>query len=75
MEDQTNPQNVVFKALDAVPAQAWYLAAIISILASAFCQFTGRRDWALFIGQWPPTFLAVGLYHKLIRPGNEKVIG
>ncbi len=75
MDDTNNPQNVVFKALDGVPSQVWYTAAIVSVLASAYCQFTDKRDWALFIGQWPPTFLAIGLYHKLIRPGNEKVLG
>ncbi len=75
MSNSENPQNVIFKALDGVPAQAWYTAAIVSILASAYFQFTGKRDWALFVGQWPPTFLAVGLYHKLIRPGNENPLG
>ncbi len=75
MKDSSNPQNVVFQALDGIPSQAWYIAAIVSILASAYCQFTGKRDWALFIGQWPPTFLAIGLYHKLLRPGTEKPIG
>ncbi len=74
MENTNNPQNVVFQALDTVPGQVWYTAAIVSILLSAYCQVTDRRDWALFIGQWAPTFLAVGLYHKLVRPGTEQVI-
>lgn len=74
MEDQSNPQNVVFRALDAVPGQVWYIAGVASILASAYCQLTDRKQMALFIGQWPPTFFAVGLYHKLIRPGSEQVL-
>jgi hypothetical protein len=75
MNKKSQPQNVLFEALDRIPGQVWYVAAIASILASAYCQFADRRHWALFIGQWAPTFLAVGLYHKLIRPGNERVIG
>ncbi len=75
MNAQDNPQNVVFGVLDNVPSQVWYIAAIVSILASAFCQITGRRQAALFIGQWPPTFLAVGLYHKLVRPSTENALG
>ena len=75
MQDETNPQNAIFKVLDAVPGQAWYTASILSILASALCQLAGKKQLALFIGQWPPTFLAVGLYHKLVRPGDEDAMG
>jgi hypothetical protein len=28
----------------------------------------GRRDWSIFVGQWPPTFLLFGLFHKVLRP-------
>ncbi len=70
MQDQQGPRNAVFQILDAVPGQAWYIAGVASILASAYCQLTDRKQMALFIGQWPPTFFAVGLYHKLIRPGS-----
>jgi hypothetical protein len=24
---------------------------------------------------WPPTFLLIGLYHKLLRPSNEDAMG
>ena len=74
MQEQQNPQNAVFRVLDAVPGQVWYIAGVVSILASAYCQLTDRKQMALFIGQWPPTFFAVGLYHKLIRPGSEDVV-
>ena len=74
MQEQQSPQNAVFRVLDAVPGQVWYIAGVVSILASAYCQFTDRKQMALFIGQWPPTFFAVGLYHKLVCPGNEKLV-
>ena len=74
MQEQQNPQNAVFRALDAVPGQVWYIAGVVSILASAYCQVTDRKQMALFIGQWPPTFFAVGLYHKLVRPGSEDAV-
>ena len=74
MQDQQNPQNAVFKVLDAVPGQVWYIAGVVSILASAYCQLTDRKQMALFIGQWPPTFFAVGLYHKLVHPGSEDAV-
>ncbi len=74
MQEQQNAQNAVFRVLDAVPGQVWYIAGVVSILASAYCQLTDRKQMALFIGQWPPTFFAVGLYHKLVRPGTEDVV-
>ncbi len=74
MQEQQNPQNAIFRVLDAVPGQIWYIAGVASILASAYCQLTDRKQMALFIGQWPPTFFAVGLYHKLVRPGTEDVV-
>ncbi len=75
MQQQSNPQNAVFKILDSVPGQAWYIAGVVSILASAYFQFTDRKQLALFVGQWPPTFFAVGIYHKLVRPGGEDAAG
>lgn len=75
MQQQGNPQNAVFKALDAVPGQVWYIAGIVSILISATLQLTGRKQLALFVGQWPPSFFAVGIYHKLVRPGSEDAVG
>lgn len=71
MEDQNNPQNVVFQALDAVPGQLWYILGVSSIVASLVFQVMGKKNWADFVGKWPPTFFVVGLYHKLVRPGNE----
>jgi hypothetical protein len=70
-----NPQNVVFKVLDAVPSQLWYILGIGSVLASLILQAIGKKNWADFVGKWPPTFLLVGLYHKVLRPGNENATG
>ena len=70
-----NPQNVVFKVLDAVPSQLWYILGIGSVLASLILQAIGKKNWADFVGKWPPTFLLVGLYHKVLHPGNENATG
>jgi hypothetical protein len=66
-----NPQNVLFKVLDRVPSQLWYILGISSVVASMILQATGNKNWADFVGKWPPTLLLLGLYHKLLRPGNE----
>ena len=69
--NDSNPQNAVFNLLDRVPSQVWYIAGVASILASAYCQATDRKQLALFIGQWPPTFILFGLYPRLIRPSEK----
>jgi len=71
MKQQDNPQNAIFKVLDTVPGQLWYILGVASIVASLVFQLAGKKNWADFVGKWPPTFFAVGLYHKLVRPGQE----
>lgn len=68
-----NPQNSIFEFLDEVPYQLWYTLGIGSVAASAILQAMGKKDAADFVGKWPPTFLAVGLYHALVRPSEEDV--
>jgi len=75
MQDSSNPQNALFRVVDQIPGQLWYTLGIVSILASAILQITGRKNAADFVGKWPPTFFAVGLYHKLVRPGSEDATG
>lgn len=75
MQDSNNPQNALFRILDQIPGQLWYILGIGSIIASAVLQISGRKNAADFVGKWPPTFLAVGLYHKLVRPSSEDASG
>ncbi len=75
MQDQRNPQNSLFQIVDQIPGQVWYILGIASIIASAVFQLMGKKNWADFVGKWPPTLLLLGLYHKLLRPGNENATG
>lgn len=50
---------------ESVPEEAWYWAAIVSILLSLILKIAGKDHMSLFIGQWPPTFLLMGLYRRL----------
>lgn len=63
-------QNQYFRVTDQVPEEAWYWAALVSIIASATLFILNKRDWSIFVGQWPPTFLLFGLFHKLLRPSR-----
>lgn len=63
-------QEQVFRITDQVPTEVWYWAALSSILTSAALFALNKRDWSIFVGQWSPTFLLFGLYHKLLRPSR-----
>lgn len=63
-------QHQYFRVTDQVPEEVWYWAALGSIIASATLFLVGKRDWSNFVGQWPPTFLLFGMFHKLLRPSR-----
>jgi hypothetical protein len=63
-------QDQYFRLTDQVPAPVWYWAALSSIVLSASLFLMNKRDWSLFVGQWPPTFILFGLFHKLVQPSR-----
>jgi hypothetical protein len=63
-------QDQYFRVTDQVPGSIWYWGAVASILVSATLFLAGKRDWSIFVGQWPPTFLLFGLFHKLLGSGH-----
>jgi hypothetical protein len=70
-KDQDSEQY--FRCTDQVSEAVWYWAAVASILVSATLFLMGKRDWSMFVGQWPSTFLLFGLSHRLIGTGRESV--
>jgi hypothetical protein len=64
-------QEQYFRVTDQVPEEVWYWAALGSIIVSASLFLMGKRDWSIFVGQWPPTFLLFGLFHKILRPSKQ----
>ena len=50
-----------------VPSTAYLGMAIGSMAISATLKAIGKDEWALFVGQWAPTFLILGMYNKLVK--------
>ena len=46
-------QEHYFRVTDQVPEEVWYWAALGSIIVSASLFLMGKRDWSIFVGQWP----------------------
>jgi hypothetical protein len=50
-----------------LPSDTFLWAAIGAMFTSAALQLTGKRHLGIFIGQWAPTILILGLYNKLVK--------
>jgi hypothetical protein len=50
-----------------LPSDVFLWAAIGSMTASASLHLMGHREQSVFVGQWAPTFLILGLYNKLVK--------
>src|SRR5687768_4884741 len=50
-----------------LPSDTFLWAAITAIGASATLQMRGKQSASVFVGQWAPTLLILGLYNKLVK--------
>jgi hypothetical protein len=50
-----------------LPSDTFLWLAGGSIATSLTLKLLGRHHDALFVGQWAPTFLILGLYNKLVK--------
>ena len=50
-----------------LPSDSFLWAAGASIAASLILKMLDRHHEALFVGQWAPTILILGLYNKLVK--------
>jgi hypothetical protein len=63
--------NTVLETMETIPTQGYLGAALAAIALSALLRLFGKKDAAVFVGQWPPTFILFALAYKLLRPSNE----
>ena len=50
-----------------LPSDTFLWAAGASIAGALVLQLMNRRETSLFVGQWAPTLLILGLYNKLVK--------
>jgi hypothetical protein len=50
-----------------LPSDTFLWAAVGAIAGSLTLQLAGKQKASLFIGQWAPTFLLLGLYNKIVK--------
>jgi len=56
-----------------LPSDTFLWAALGSMAASLTLKMMKRDETALFVGQWAPSFLLLGIYNKLVKQqGHDK---
>jgi hypothetical protein len=64
-------EGTVTKAIEhytsQIPSGGYLTAAVGCMAASAVLHSIGRKHDALFIGQWAPAILIMGLYNKMVK--------
>ena len=50
-----------------LPSDTFLWLAGASIATSLTLKMLGREHESLFVGQWAPTFLILGLYNKIVK--------
>ncbi len=55
-----------------IPSDVYLWSAFGSMAVSLTLKLMGKEKTALFVGQWAPSFLILGLYNKIVKvEGNE----
>ena len=69
--DKEGKEGPVAKTIESqtskLPSDLFLWAALGSMAVSASFKIAGKGHTALFVGQWAPTFLILGLYNKLVK--------
>lgn len=71
LDTMLETQDKYLKMMETIPAQAYMSAASASVVLSLLLRLIGKKDAAVFVGQWPTTILLTALAYKLLKPSKE----
>lgn len=77
-EAQEHSEGTVAKTIEdqtaKLPSDTFLWLAIGSMIVSATMQLAGKKHGSVFVGQWAPSFLLLGVYNKLVKQlGSDRV--
>jgi hypothetical protein len=71
------PEGTITGAIESqtakIPSSGYLAAAVASMATSAVLKLLRRDEWALFVGQWAPAFLIMGVYNKMVKQHGTDV--
>ena len=75
---QQHTEGSVAKAIEKqtakLPSDVFLWASIGSMATSLTLGLMGQKHVSLFVGQWAPTFLILGLYNKIVKElGSDRM--
>ena len=78
MERLEHSEGQVARAIEEqtakLPSDTFLWAAGAAISTSITLQLMGKQHASLFVGQWAPTLLILGLYNKLVKQlGHDRL--
>jgi hypothetical protein len=59
--------KAIEKQTSKLPSDTFLWAAVASMATSVTMQMMGNKNASLFVGQWAPTLLILGLYNKMVK--------
>ena len=69
--DYAHSEGTVAKTIEdqtaKLPSDVFLWMALGSMAISATMQLAGNKQVSVFVGQWAPTFLILGVYNKLVK--------
>jgi hypothetical protein len=76
--DPKHAEGPVARAIEhytsQLPSDVFLWAAGGAIATSLCLRLSGAKHDALFVGQWAPTFLLLGIYNKIVKvAGSDRV--
>ena len=71
MDEAIERKDSYLRMMEKVPTQGYLGDALSALALSALLRLAGKKDAAIFVGQWPPTLILLALAHKLLRPSEE----
>lgn len=78
MERQEHSEGRIARAIEdqtaKLPSDTFLWMAVGAMATSATLQMMGSKNASLFVGQWAPTLLIMGLYNKLVKQlGSDRL--
>jgi hypothetical protein len=65
--------KTIEKQTAKIPSDVFLWAALGSMAVSAGLKIAGKKETALFVGQWAAPFLLLGVYNKIVKvEGSDK---
>jgi hypothetical protein len=56
-----------------IPSSGYLGAALATMVASGVLKIMRKDELALFVGQWAPAFLILGVYNKMVKQHGSDV--